>query len=59
MSLGEVHDADLVPHAIADSLAVPGAAGSRPIATLCGALAGSRAVLVLDNCEQVPPAAAT
>ena len=53
VALGEVNDAGLVPHAIALSLALPGAAGSRPIARLCGALAGSRAILVLDNCEQV------
>ena len=31
----------IVPHTIADSLAVPGAAGSRPIETLCEALAGA------------------
>ena len=52
-ALGDVNDAGLVPHAIALSLALPGAAGGRPIATLCGALADTRAVLVMDNCEQV------
>jgi predicted ATPase/DNA-binding CsgD family transcriptional regulator len=52
-ALGDVHDGDLVPHAIAGSLAVPGAAGSRPVAALCSALADAHAVLVLDNCEQV------
>ncbi len=51
-ALGEVPDADLVPQAIADSLAVAGV-GSRPTAALCGALADVHAVLVLDNCEQV------
>jgi predicted ATPase/DNA-binding CsgD family transcriptional regulator len=52
-ALGEVDHASLVPQAIAESLAVPSAAGSRPTEALCGALAGAHAVLVLDNCEQV------
>jgi predicted ATPase/DNA-binding CsgD family transcriptional regulator len=52
-SLSDIHDSLIVPHTIADSLAVPGAAGGRPIETLCEALAGAEAVLVLDNCEHV------
>ena len=53
VSLGEVHDADLVAHAIADELGIPGAAASNPLTGTCAALAGSRGALVLDNCEQV------
>jgi predicted ATPase/DNA-binding CsgD family transcriptional regulator len=55
--LAAIHDPDLVPSAIAQSFGVQ-QAGLRPLGEVIGASIGKRSVLlVLDNFEQVLPAA--
>ena len=57
VSLGAVRDAALVPSAIAQVLAVPITGTRRPIDGLIDYLKDKRTLLVLDNFEQLLPAA--
>ena len=57
-TLATLRDAALVPRAILEALAIP-EVGQDPEETLAGALADSQLLLLLDNFEQVLPAART
>src|SRR5437588_6483679 len=52
-----VHDPELVPSAIAQALSVPSTGSRRPIEVLVDYLHDKRMLLVLDNFEQLLPAA--
>jgi predicted ATPase/DNA-binding CsgD family transcriptional regulator len=57
VSLAPISDPDLVSRAIADTLELPHATASSPLALLQAYLRKKRLLLVLDNFEQVLPAA--
>jgi predicted ATPase/DNA-binding CsgD family transcriptional regulator len=51
--LGAVIDPADVPAAVAAGIGLPGQLGDRPLAPIVRALTNRRAMLVMDNCEQV------
>ena len=53
MPLGAVVDPTEVPAALATGIGLTGPLGDRPLAPVVRALTDRRALLVLDNCEQV------
>ena len=55
--LGAVHDPELVPSAIAQALSVQSTGSRRPLEVLVDYLRDKRTLLVLDNFEQLLPAA--
>ena len=54
--LGAVIDPADVPAAVAAGIGLPGQLGDRPLAPIVRALTNRRAMLVMDNCEQVASA---
>lgn len=53
VELSETPSVELVPHAVAESLRIPGTRISDVVAQIVTALAEKKVLLVLDNCEHV------